>query len=491
MPGRLLRGWLMTLAGIAAATSALVPLRHRITPDTAALVLVIPVVAGVAVGGVTAAPVGVIFGFAAFDFFFIPPYGTLSVAAGQHWVSLAVYAAVATTVGGVVGQLQRARLEAQARQTETQVLYELSQALATETSLQAKLARILGRVREACAADGATVLVKGAGRLDAAATSGKPIPGPVLQALLAGSPPRTTVPLRSSAGTIGWLVVTGAADDDRADRRLPTFANQAAVAIEQARLTDEADRTRMLEEVDRLRSALMGSVSHDLRTPLASIKAAVSDLADATLPLDERDRATLLATVQEETDRLTRLVSNLLDMSRIEAGALVLHRAATPIDELVTDVVERLTTMGPRHRIDVDVPDDLPLVDIDYLLIDQVITNLIENASAYSPPGMPIAVTARAIVPGWVELRVVDHGPGVPDAERRRIFDQFYRLAADRSREGRTGMGLAICQGVVTAHGGEIWVETTPGGGATFVFRLPIARAGTLADETEATAAGR
>ena len=346
---RILAGWLVTLAGLALATAVLLPLRDDLTVATAALVLVVPVTLGVAVGGFPAVPVGVVAGFLTFDFVFIPPYGTVYVSAWEDWVSLVVYAVVGCTVGVVVAQL------------------------------------------------------------------------------------------------------------DRAQR--------------------DANRARLLEEVDRLRAALIGSVSHDLRTPLASIKASISDLADPTLHLSAEDRATLLRTTEEETDRLTRLVTNLLDMSRIQAGALVPHRSATPLDELIAAVAARLTPMFADHRLAVEVADGLPLADVDYLLVEQALTNLLENAARHTPPGTAVVVRAEGVAGGReVEVAVVDHGPGVAEEERERIFDEFYRLRAERPGSLGTGMGLAIVKGIVEAHGGRISVGPTPGGGATFTFRLPVAR---------------
>jgi two-component system sensor histidine kinase KdpD len=273
---------------------------------------------------------------------------------------------------------------------------------------------------------------------------------------------------------------------------------------ERERLVEEANRTRLLEEVDRLRAALMGSVSHDLRTPLASIKASISDLADPGLHLSAEDRVTLLRTTEEETDRLTRLVTNLLDMSRIQAGALVPRRSATPLDELIGAVVGRLAPMftagdtpappGREHRPAVEVAEGLPLADIDYLLVEQVLSNLLENAARYTPPGTEVTVRAVAVaVAGTdeveVEVAVVDHGPGVAEGERERIFDEFYRPRVEGRGPVGTGMGLAIVKGIVEAHGGRIWVEPTPGGGATFAFRLPVAAESALPDDAESSAA--
>jgi two-component system sensor histidine kinase KdpD len=357
---RLIAGWIVTLAGLAVGSAVLLPFRSDLTVATAALVLVVPVALGVAVGGFPAVPFGVLAGFLTFDFVFIPPYYTFYVTEWEDWVSLVVYAIVGCTVGVVVAQLGRARRE--------------------------------------------------------------------------------------------------------------------------------ADRASLLEEVDRLRAALIGSVSHDLRTPLASIKASISDLADPALHLSDADRAMLLRTTEEETDRLTRLVTNLLDMSRIQAGALVPHTSATPLDELVGAVVARFEPML-GGRLGVELADGLPLVDVDYLLVEQVLSNLLENAARYTPAGTAVTVRAGAVPGGAeVELAVADHGPGVAEAERERIFDQFYRLRAEGREPVGTGMGLAIVKGIVEAHGGRVWVEATPGGGATFAVRLPVAPESAMPEDGEAAA---
>ena len=381
-PRRLVDGWLVTVAGLAVATAGLIPFRSDITVATSALVLVVPVTLGVAVGGFPAVPFGVAAGFLTFDFVFIPPYYTFYVTEWEDWISLVVYAIVGCTVGVVVARLGRAQREAEARREEAQQLW-----------------------------------------------------------------------------------------------------------AERERLVEESNRVRLLEEVDRLRAALMGSVSHDLRTPLASIKASISDLADPGLQLSDEDRATLLRTTEEETDRLTRLVTNLLDMSRIQAGALAPHRSATPLDELIGNVIGRLAPMFDDHRVSVEVADGLPLVAVDYLLMEQALTNLLENAARHTPAGTAVQVRARAVAGaggGEVEVAVADHGPGVAEAERERIFDQFYRPRAKGRAPGGTGMGLAIVKGIVEAHGGRIRVEETPGGGATFAFRLPVAPEATELDDGDA-----
>ena len=480
-------GWAMAFIGLAVATAVLIPFRSHIAVATSALVLVVPVVLGVAVGGFPVAPVGVAAGFLTFDYFFIPPYHRFQVGAGEHWVSLGVYAAVALMVSAVVAQAQRARSHAEAREGESQAFFDLSHAMAAAGDIDADLRRIVTQARPVLGVDTVEVLVADGEADDGVlvlAGDGAPLAPASRQQSLAvalGLVPEQvdgqsrSVVIRSSNGPIGALVAAGGVLTGEGERALAMFANHTALAIERSRLAEEATRTRLLEEVNRLRSALVGSVSHDLRTPLASIKASVSDLVDPTVVLGAEDRRTLLSTIDEETDRLTRFVSNLLDMTRIEAGALELHRAATPLDELVGAVSERMSRLLAPHPVRVLIDDELPLVDIDYMLIEQVLANLLENAGRHSPPGSIIAIVATQLVQHWVEMRVIDHGPGIPEAERARVFEQFYRFRGDGSRLPGVGLGLAICQGIMAAHNGRIWVEATPGGGATFVVRLPVA----------------
>jgi two-component system sensor histidine kinase KdpD len=241
-----------------------------------------------------------------------------------------------------------------------------------------------------------------------------------------------------------------------------------ALTEERERLAEEATRAQVLERVDEQRSALLRSVSHDLRTPLASIRAVASDLRDGVV-YDEDTRTELLATVCDEAERLDRIVANLLSLSRIEAGALTPDRQAVALDELVADRVRRLGALFRQARVQVDVPPELALVDGDYTQLDQVVTNLLENAARHAPPASLVRVSASERN-GMVELRVADEGIGVPDWERRRIFEPFRKGEGSRS----SGVGLAICKAIVEAHDGTIDVDRTPGGGATFVVRLPV-----------------
>ncbi|HEX2850817.1 MAG TPA: ATP-binding protein [Acidimicrobiales bacterium] len=270
---------------------------------------------------------------------------------------------------------------------------------------------------------------------------------------------------------VGTLSAMEAARRSSAETRaLELEAATAALRradAERARLTEEAARVHVLEQVDEQRSALLRSVSHDLRTPLATIRAVTSDLLDGTA-YDDATRTELLETVEDEAERLDRLVANLLSLSRIESGALKPDRQAVDVDELVRDRVQALSRLFHQVRLVVDVPDDLPLVDGDYTHLDQLVTNLLENAARHAPPRSTVTVAARAS-DGSVVVRVSDEGIGVPDHERHRVFEPFRTGEGSRS----SGVGLAICKAIAEAHGGRIAVERTAGGGATFVVTLP------------------
>jgi two-component system sensor histidine kinase KdpD len=284
------------------------------------------------------------------------------------------------------------------------------------------------------------------------------------------------VPIASAHHVVAVMRVARPVDGRRfttAERRLlETFANQAALALERARLTEEATRAAVLARSDELKSALLSAVSHDLRTPLASIKASATSLLQEDVEWTPEDRRDLLQAIDEETDRLARIVSNLLDLSRIEAGALRPQRDWNEAEEVIRDTIRRAQLAWDDHPITVKVEPDLPSLLFDYVEIAQVLMNLIENAIKYAPRETTIEVSA------WrdeasVAFAVADRGPGIPPDQTARIFDRFHRVE-QRNRPGGLGIGLSICKGLVEAHGGRIWFEARAGGGARFVFTLPV-----------------
>ena len=274
------------------------------------------------------------------------------------------------------------------------------------------------------------------------------------------------------AAVVGTLVAREVdrrrAAEQRADEVQAIYERYEAVVGERERLAEEASRLEVLERVDEQRSALLRSVSHDLRTPLATIRAVTSDLR-ARPVYDDATRDELLDLVGDEAERLDRIVSNLLSLSRIEAGALKPDRQAVALDELIADRVRRLARVFGRLRIQIDVAADLPLADADYSQLDQVLTNLLENAARHSPPRSTLRVGARRRG-DMVEVWVADEGAGLARFERDRVFEPFRHGNGSAS----TGVGLAICKAIVEAHGGQIGVQGAPGGGARFSFTIPV-----------------
>jgi two-component system sensor histidine kinase KdpD len=453
----------------------MVPVRTHLSVATPALVLVVPVVAGVAVGGLVAGVVAVAAGFAAYDFFFIPPFDTLAVGSAQQWVALVVYVVVMLLVAALVVSLQRARAQARRREADTRQLYVLSDLLIGDKHLDELLALLVSTIRRAFRARWAAVLLPDGDRLTVAATAGEPLsveelgqlsPRPGRPESLRAGGGVVRVVLTALGRPVGLVAMASPPLDPHDWELLSTYANQAALALERSQLREQVLRTELLEEVDRWRDALMGAVSHDLRTPLASVKTAVTTLRHAGPALSEADRDELLELIDTQSDALDRLVANLLDMTRIQSGTLDLRREITP----VADVVEgALRMLGPANVV-TDLPADLPPADVDQLLMQQVLANLVDNALRHSPDGRPVEVSAVLAGP-VVEMLVEDHGPGVPPSERELVFQLFNRVSSG----GRAGLGLAIAKAFVEAHGQTIRVEDAAGGGARFVFTMPVA----------------
>jgi two-component system sensor histidine kinase KdpD len=481
-------GIAITLATLVALLLVLLPFRSHLSTAIPALVFVLPALIGVVIGGYTAGVVGALGGFLLYDYYFLPPYNTLTVRSPQNWIALAVYVAVVLIAAQVVAQLRRAREEALRRTEESVRLYELSQALIGDLTLGELLQHIADTVQAVFSPRWTALLVpsdSGRGQvIEVAATAGEALDQTEVASLTAsdgrtrslglegGGPRRVSVALAVSERPVGLLVLQDVALEGPERRRLGIFANQAALAIDRARLRDEALRARLLEEIDQWRSALMGAASHDLRTPLASIKTAVSSLRQAGDRLGPEDQAELLQLIELQSDRLARLVTNLLDMTRIESGALELRPAPMPFDELVAEALASLGDIVGPERIQVDAPSELPLLHIDHVLICQVLANVLENADRLAPGTSLIRVQAR-VAPGSgssrVEIAVSDEGPGIAPADRERVFEMFSQMGGG----GRAGLGLAIAKAFVEAHGGLIWIDPDVDRGARVVFTVP------------------
>ncbi|MBU2668185.1 DUF4118 domain-containing protein [Actinoplanes bogorensis] len=435
---RRIAGFVVTVLGLPALTAVLeVGPSLSLTND---ILLFLALVIGVAlVGGLWPALLAAVAGSLLLNWFFTLPYGRLTIAEGDNLLALAIFVVVAVAVSWVVDTAARKTRQAAAASADAQTLATVAgSVLRGERPLMA----LLERLRETFTLESVTLLDKGT------------VVAHVGEAC--ASPKDADVEVKVDDNLTMLLRGHPLAASDR--RIVEAFAAQAAIAMRHEALTAVA-------EADRMRTALLAAVSHDLRTPLASAKAAVAGLRSDEVHFDEEDRRELLATADESLDRLVRLVTNLLDMSRLQAGAL----GVTAVDIGAEDIVPgALDDLGEEGRlVVVEIPDDLPPLHADPGLLRQVLVNLVANALRYSPPGRPPTVTA-----GVSELRVIDHGPGIPEDRWDDVFLPFQRLG-DRDNHTGVGLGLALSRGLTEAMGGTLVPEHTPGGGLTMVLTLP------------------
>jgi two-component system sensor histidine kinase KdpD len=437
-----------------------------INPSIAALLYLVPVGLSTVLWGLGPGVTAAFFAFLSFNFFFIEPRYTLFVHQTQDLLGLVVFLAVAVVISQMVGQTRKSLAAAKAREHEAIRLYELSTVLSGLQDDQAIVQALARQIKETFQPQRVDVILEvQAGSQPAYfSLSERPV--------TPGSRPAILVPLQSVRGLLGeirlWREEAPLSHEE--ERLLRTFASQAVLALERARLMQAESRALVLEESDRLKTSLLSSVSHELRTPLSTIKAAVSSIRSETVDWDSEARRELLEAVEEETDHLNQLVGNLLNMSRIESGALKPERNWNSLSEIVSGVLHRLRLR--EHRIQIELPEDLPLVPVDYAQMEQVFTNLISNSVKYSPQGSLIHVQAQRSGGDQLLVQISNQGPPVPEEHLERIFDKFYRVTAAERITG-TGLGLSICKGIVEAHGGRIWAENQSGGFA-FKFTLPL-----------------
>jgi len=456
---------------IITTTAVLYGLKTWLNTSTVALLYVLVVGASTAWWGLIPGLGAALSAFLLFNFLFIPPYFTLRVFHPQDVIELIILLVVAIVVNQLLGRAQTATASARAHERETQRLYELSTALIGQTEF-AGIARTIARgAQEAFAAQAVRVTVSGeAGTTLAEAT----VPG---EESVPGEAPAVTLEIRGGQGGLGEIRLWRAegAFSASEERLLRAFAAEAALAVERAHLAQAETRARVLEQSDALKSALLSSVSHDLRTPLATILASVTSLASEEIDWDAEARRELLSTIEEESEQLNFLVGNLLDMSRIEAGSLSPQRRSNSLAEIVGAALARMKENLGRHRVVAQVSEDMPSVDVDYAEIEHVFANLLSNSAKYSPPGTTIRIGASVQGEGWILVRLENQGQPIAEDHLNRIFEKFHRIYPDDRITG-TGLGLSICKGIVEAHGGRIWASNVEGGVA-FFFTLPRAPA--------------
>jgi two-component system, OmpR family, sensor histidine kinase KdpD len=454
---RRIAGWALAVVGPIALTVILTRLlgAHSLSTD---LMLFLTLTVGVALaGGIWPALTCAVFGSLLLNYYLTPPVHTWTIADPENALALVVFVLVALAVASVVDVAARRTVQAAHSQAESETLSVLAGSILRGENT---VAAVLGRLRETFGMTSVTLLERDDDR------------SPWKQVAASGAP-ACTVPEEADAevsvtSTLA-LAMKGrvlAASDRRV---LEAFAAHAAIVLDRERLRQQADEARRREHGNTIRASLLAAVSHDLRTPLATIRAAVSSLRQTDLTLSPEDQAELLATIESGTGRLERLIDNLLDLSRLRADAVRPLSRWVSLDEIVPRALEGV----PRDRVRIDVPESLPLVHADPGLVERSIANVVENAVRYSPPDTPVLVTASTLGP-VVEVRVVDRGPGVPDEAKPQMFESFQRLGDSPAGDG-VGLGLAVARGLVDVVGGTLVAEDTPGGGLTMVVSLPAA----------------
>jgi two-component system sensor histidine kinase KdpD len=426
-----------------------------------------------------------------FDFFFIPPHLTFAVSDTQYVITFGVMLLVGLTISTMTVRIKEQAEISRERERRTSGLYSMSREFANNRSADAIAKAAIEHIQEVFDSQVILFLPGPDGELrtfgseearqklneqergvmrwvydhgQEAGIGTQTLPGSV----------GFYLPLQTPQGKIGVVGIYPPPSHNMFSpdqmHLLEIYGNQTALAIERARLSDETERAQVQIETERMRSSLLSSVSHDLRTPLAAITGAVSGLLESDKKLDPHSQE-LLQIAYEEAERLNRLVGNLLDMTRLESGSVEVDKEWQPLEEVIGTTILRLESILQDHPLKTHIPDDLPLVPIDSILIEQVLVNLLENAVKYSPVQSPIDLSAWT-EEGEVVVEVADRGTGLKPGDETRIFEKFYRVRP--TTIGGVGLGLAICRAIVEAHGGRIWAANRSGGGASFRFTLPL-----------------
>jgi len=459
---------------IAAITAAGSKLFH-VNATTAGFAFLVAILFISARWGLVEAVVGSVAAMLCFNFFFLPPIGTLDISDPQNWIALFFFLATSITASQLSAQVKQRALEATERQAEMEKLYAMSRAILLIEPPQPVAKQVARQVAQVFGASAVILYDRESGETHSAGPEDFPESADLLrQAALEGTffrneQDRTVVTsIRLGAQPIGSLGLRGVALSDSA---LQGIANLVAIGLERARAQEAASKAEAARQSDLLKSTLLDAVAHEFKTPLTSIKAASTALLAGGVPQPEHQRD-LITIVDQEADRLSALVTEAIQMARIEAGRVHLQRDNYSVGELVESVLKKMQPHIEERTVQMRVPADLPPVWVDGELIEVALRQMVDNALKYSPASAPVLISAER-VDGRVVVLVADHGPGIPEQEQTRIFEKFYRAEASRQIPG-AGLGLVIAREIIQAHGGEIWVESKVGEGSIFRFSLPI-----------------
>lgn len=464
--------YFVVIAAIAAVTA--VDFRLHVNPATVAPTFLVGVLLASAYWGLRYAIVLAVGATAAFNFFFLPPVGTFTIADPQNWVALFAFLVTALVASNLA---ERARSEAegaQQRRLEVERLYGLSQRLLASENVLELLNALPAYVRDTFSVGSVAVIAADHESIYRSSLDARFDETVLRSTLLRGEPITqddvSYVPLRLGMRTVGALAVPG---DDLSRETLDALGSLAGLAIERARALEALSKHRAEQEHERLRSALLDSVTHEFRTPLTSIKASVSTLLSGA-NLDPQGGRELLTVIDEETDRLNRLVGEAAEMAQLDSGMFKLDLESHSIQDALEPALQDAKASLEKHSVEVIASyEHLPKVRIDAQRIREVLMHLLENAGKYSPPGSPIKITSE-VSDGLLVTSIADRGPGIDSFEQSLIFEKFYRGQNQRYMAPGTGMGLAIAKVIVEAHGGTIGVVSQLGSGSVFSFTLPI-----------------
>jgi two-component system sensor histidine kinase KdpD len=465
---RQIKGYLAALGAVAIVTGLIALVLGSVRVANISMLYLVAVLATAIAFGRGPAVLASVVAFLTFNFLFVYPVGSFLVADPEEWIALLLFLVTAVAASHLAAEERRRRREAEEHEREALLLYDLVGRLGAP-DLPGSLRAVANGLGRALDLDAVTIEIDDPtlGRLNAVVGDGAD----------AGRDQLLMIPIAEHGRRIGALRIVSPTDwstvPPSTHRLLGAVADQIAIAVERARLRQEATENEILRRTDDLKSALINAVSHDVRTPLASIMTAAGGLRQRDGDWSDEERAELVETIEAEASRLNRIFGNLLDLSRMEGGSLRPVKEWHDVGTIVADALARLRSVTARHPITIDVPDDLPPVLLDPVEIDQVLTNLIENAVKYTPPGTPIEVHA-AVVDGELRLEVADRGPGIASVDLPHLFDPFYRTGGTRRPMPKgLGLGLAIARGLIEAHGGRLRAENRLGGGARFVATIP------------------
>ena len=484
-------GYMKSLVLVMAASAACELVRPFLAPTNLVMIYLLGVVLTATRLGLKPAILTAFLSVVAFDFFFVPPRFSFAVSDTEYLITFVALFTVGVVISTLVSQTRERAEAIRGREVQTTSLYYLSRDLAAAGDVEGILQAVIRNVEESLEARLAVLLAEGERLEVKAASHGLSLDMKEMAVadwafrnrLPAGRGTETLIsagllylPLQTSVGILG---VFGIKLKDEADfespeqrRLLNAFGMQAALAIERVQLVNQAEQAQILQAREGLERALLNSISHDLRTPLVSITGALDTLRDKGYRLDGEARKELLDAAREEAERLNRFVSNLLDMTRLEAGGVNLRNEQSDIQDLVGCALAALDKRIGMRKIELRIPSDLPPVKLDMALMTQVLVNLLDNSLKYSSPDKGLEIAAR-VDKERLTLEIADRGPGVPESDLKRVFDKFYRIPVPEGAGG-TGLGLAICKGIVEAHGGSIRAENRAGGGLKVIVKLPL-----------------